>query len=357
MKEYKYTEVKRIINGKKYNVIIPEKHSTIDALLYEVKDLNAWDQWANISNYHTLCMVLRKGEKRWENLYNGSSSYFELNGINMKNKGIYHVLVQLEKKEIRDRIIKKMNKKISIIIPTKNAYKQLKRLFNSLDPISDKIEVIVVDGCSTDGTINMAQSRDYVTFISVPYNYTVGKSRNIGIKKAKYDIKVLLDADTKITPMWYNELLSSMGKFDIVAGWSPSPDNKHLPRVSVEVKGQDITYPQCNIAYKSSVFDNVGLLAENMKCAEDCEFNYRCILHGYVISYNPLMKAYHYQRSTAIGRIKKAIKNGYGRYELNKIHPELKHLHQHGLKIQSIVRLFFGACGYIKGSMGVIKNE
>ena len=49
---------------------------------------------------------------------------------------------------------------------------------------------------------------------------------------------------------------------------------------------------------------------------------------------------------------RKAIKNGYGRYELNKIHPELKHKHQHGLSIHALLRLCFGAYGYIKAILG-----
>lgn len=247
------------------------------------------------------------------------------------------------------------DKKISIIIPTKNAYKELKRLLNSLDAISDKIEVIVVDACSLDGTIDLVLPKIYVTFISVPRYYTVGKARNIGIKIATYDIKVFLDADTEITPTWYKALLTSMKNFDVVAGWSLSQNGKNLPRVPVIVNGQDITYPQCNIAYKSSVFDAVGLLNDNMTCAEDCEFNYRCILKGYTICYNPLMKVIHYERSNVIGWIKQMYGRGYGRYELNNLHPELKHRHEHGLKLKNIIQLIIGVCGYLKGSMGVIK--
>ena len=248
-----------------------------------------------------------------------------------------------------------MNKKVSVIIPTKDAYRELKRLLKSLDCISDKIEVIVLDDYSSDDTINLVQSRGYTTYVSVPKYYTVGKARNLGIKIAKYNIIAMLDADTEISPSWYNAILTSMESFDIVAGYSPSSKGNDLSRVSVYVDGQDITYPQCNIAYKKHVFDVVGYLREDMWCAEDCEFNYRCILKGYTICYNPLMKVIHYERSSVLGWIKQMVGRGYGRYELNKIHPELKHRHEHGLKLKRIIQLFFGACGYLKGSMGVIK--
>jgi len=64
--------------------------------------------------------------------------------------------------------------------------------------------------------------------------------------------------------------------------------------------------------------------------------------------YNPKMKAYHYERSTKIGWIQKAIKNGYGRFELEKFHPDIKHKHEHGVGVNSLLRLGFGFIGYLK---------
>lgn len=107
MKEYKYKESKRKINGIKHDVIIPEKHSTIQALILETKDLNAWDDYANITRWHTLCMVLKKDEKEWETIYDGSTRGFNINDKSLGGSGIFPALLQLEKKFIREREYKK----------------------------------------------------------------------------------------------------------------------------------------------------------------------------------------------------------------------------------------------------------
>jgi len=237
--------------------------------------------------------------------------------------------------------------KVSVVVTTKNAEDDLERLLGSLDKFSKEIEVIVVDSLSTDNTVDVAKSRPYVKLISK--QCTAGGGRNIGVKNANNDVIAMLDADTEVTDSWLPELVSTMKYSDIVAGYAPDPAGKHLSRVPIVINGQDITYPQCNIAYKKQVFDDVGLLREDMTYAEDCEFNYRCTKKGYKITYNPKMLAYHYERPTKKQWISKAVKNGYGRFELEKFIPEIKNKHEHGFKIQNIIRLGFGFVGYVMG--------
>lgn len=107
MKEYKFKEEIKIVNNQKHEVIIPEKHSTIDALILKTINLNAWDDWANIPNWHTLCKVLKKGEKDWETLYDGSTRGFKINDIIVRSLGIYNVLYLLENRKVRNNIFKK----------------------------------------------------------------------------------------------------------------------------------------------------------------------------------------------------------------------------------------------------------
>ena len=107
MKEYNYKEKKRIVKNKKYNAIIPDEHSTISALIFETKDLNAWDDYANITNYHTLCMIQKKGKREWEVLYDGATREFKLNGVHLGCAGIFSVLYQLETQKVRHDLHRK----------------------------------------------------------------------------------------------------------------------------------------------------------------------------------------------------------------------------------------------------------
>ena len=240
--------------------------------------------------------------------------------------------------------------KISIIITTKNEEFNISRLLKSMPISKNEIEVIIVDAGSTDKTCEIAKSYDFVKLISAPSSLR-GGGRNIGIKKASGDVIVFLDADTEISDTWYKELTTSMKQYDIVAGYSPDPEGRHLPRVPIYVNGQDITYPTCNIAYKREIFEKVGYFREEMITAEDIELNYRCVQAGYIIFYNPKMMVNHYQRTTRLGFAKQAFWNGYGRRQLNRIHPELKHMHQHGAGLKNLVRLGIGFLGLNLGRL------
>jgi hypothetical protein len=107
MKEYIYKEKIVTINKVKQKVIFPENHSGIDALFYKVVDLNAWDDWANITNWHTLCMILEKDKKKWKTIFNGSTRDFRINGLSIGNSGIFTILFQLEDEKIRNNFLKK----------------------------------------------------------------------------------------------------------------------------------------------------------------------------------------------------------------------------------------------------------
>ena len=240
--------------------------------------------------------------------------------------------------------------KISIIITTKNEEFNLQRLFNSMKKIKDKVEIIIVDAGSTDKTIDVAKKFGVKKIYSAP-NSLRGEGRNVGLRKTKAEVIVFLDADTELTDQWYDELITSIKEFDIVAGYSPDPNGKTLPRVPVYMNGQDITYPTCNIAYRKKVLDKVGFFRDDMVTAEDIELNYRCVKAGYSLFYNPKMIVYHYQRSTKKGFAKQAFWNGYGRKQLNRIHPDLKKSHQHGLGIRNAFRLGFGFIGYAIGRL------
>ncbi len=87
---------------------------------------------------------------------------------------------------------------ISIVIPTYNASKFIPNL---LDPIFkqavDDMEVILVDDCSTDNTLELA--REYpVRIIEMEQNAGPAKARNRGVREAKGDIIFFLDSDVMV---------------------------------------------------------------------------------------------------------------------------------------------------------------
>lgn len=88
--------------------------------------------------------------------------------------------------------------KYSIIIPHYNAPELLMRCLKSI-PISEEIQVIVVDDCSpqADKYISMYPelSRPYLEFYSTGTNGGGGKARNVGLTHAKGEWVLFADSD------------------------------------------------------------------------------------------------------------------------------------------------------------------
>lgn len=251
--------------------------------------------------------------------------------------------------------------KISVIVPTLNSELDIKRLLESIvNTGADKdMELIVVDASSQDRTLSIVKQYKFPKIIQAGL-CSRGKARNEGVMNSSCEIIAIIDSDTELLSGWIDAILNSLKthNHDIVSGYSPNPNGNNLPRVPIFVDGQDITWPFCNIAFKRSVFDDVGLFYESYtKVPDDCDFNFRCIKKGYIISYNPRMKLYHHERNTFIKFCKQSYWNGYFRKGLKELYPELKLSKMHNIRFKNIFRLAFGAIGYVTGDFRTKKGE
>jgi len=241
---------------------------------------------------------------------------------------------------------------VSIVVAAYNERGNLEDLIPSFMKygIPEKAEIIVVDS-GNDGTSEYFVDKPFIKYIRSEKRLFPGEARNLGIKNATGDGIAFLDADTIVLEGWFEELMKSAQQHDIVAGASPSlPGQKQrLPRVSIMIDGQDITWPTCNIFYKKKVLDAAGIFQVGMPSGEDIEINYRCVKAGFKIAYNPQMKVYHKHRSTWRGFIKQSYRDGYVRAQLESLIPETRGKHQFGkVTFRNTIRLFFGALGYFR---------
>src|SRR5437762_986928 len=68
-------------------------------------------------------------------------------------------------------------------------------------------ETIIVDGGSTDGTLEALQEATDVTVISEP-GANISRGRNVAIAAAAHDVIAATDADCTLAPDWLERLLA-----------------------------------------------------------------------------------------------------------------------------------------------------
>lgn len=116
---------------------------------------------------------------------------------------------------------------LSVIIPTLNAVTTLPR---TLAALGDRIEIIVVDGGSTDGTPDLATAHGARVLTSARGR---GTQFAAGIAAAGHPWLLLLHADTVLSPHWRTALLvnaTNAGYFRFVLD-SPDPRARRLERM------------------------------------------------------------------------------------------------------------------------------
>jgi glycosyltransferase involved in cell wall biosynthesis len=88
---------------------------------------------------------------------------------------------------------------ISFVIPTLNELKTIEQTLASLSQFSGEHEIVVSDGNSHDGTIELCRSyADEVIVYDEPARQTIAMARNLGAAAAKGDYLVFVDADVVI---------------------------------------------------------------------------------------------------------------------------------------------------------------
>ncbi len=252
--------------------------------------------------------------------------------------------------------------RISVVTLTRDSENYISDLLDSLTHQSvEPYEVLVIDCNSKDRTPEIvkkyAEKYPYIRFYNIPG--TRGYSRNAGAKLAKGDVIAFIDSDAIANALWIEELQKSFREgADVVAGrevrlgyagWSG------LKRVGIYHKGQDISYPSVNLAYRRELFEKIDGFDPWFKEAEEIDLNYRAVEAGAKIVYNPDAIVYHRARETFKGFFKQAFWYGFGRKELTLRHGSLWSEYDFidmlkigkNESIWKIIRLFVAFLGYM----------
>ncbi len=104
---------------------------------------------------------------------------------------------------------------ISIIIPTFQEEKYVGSILAELNKLKPQVEVIVVDGGSSDKTVRIAKR--YINKAFQIHERGISKAKNYGAKKACSDILLFLDADAHPDADFVSKVLRTFNHSDAVA--------------------------------------------------------------------------------------------------------------------------------------------
>lgn len=106
---------------------------------------------------------------------------------------------------------------ISLVIPTYNEEKSIERCLLSLESQTiprNNYEIIVVDGQSTDNTVEIAKK--YADKVIHQKSKGVGGARNDGVAVAKHDLIATSDADCTMPEDWLEKIVQAFEAKDVV---------------------------------------------------------------------------------------------------------------------------------------------
>ena len=216
-----------------------------------------------------------------------------------------------------------MNKmRISVVIPTYNRYKSLRRCLDSLFNQSyqkDNYEIIVVDDGSTDGTKEMIDS--IKTDLKLKYLYQENKgpaaARNLGVKHANGDIIAFIDDDCTADYYWIENIVKFFEDYlNAVACGSHYNEAFILPIKSKKDSRENAIrefyldniehMPQIgNFAVRKQIFRKVGGFDESLVTGEDMDFLIRLLKRNYHVYINDSLKVTHYSSGRLLDIFKK----------------------------------------------------
>ena len=155
------------------------------------------------------------------------------------------------------------NPLVSVVVTLYNYEKYIKDCLLSIKKQDyDNIEIIVVDDCSKDESVNVANSVDDVKVIALTENKGYSFCKNVGIKSSKGEVIVLLDADDMLTKKSVSHRLSSLLLNDV----------EFVYGNAIAVYG-DISLKKC-YKLKNLPYQNVKLYAKKKPSIEMCNTLY-----------------------------------------------------------------------------------
>jgi succinoglycan biosynthesis protein ExoA len=238
---------------------------------------------------------------------------------------------------------------ITVIVPVRNEERFIAGTLGQLmgqDYPSDRFEVLVVDGRSTDATRavvgELLADHPNLRLLDNPGRLS-SAARNIGVRQARGELIVVVDGHCQLPgPSYLRNLADAFARSGADCLGRPQPLDVtgatslqraiaearssrlgHHPASFIYSSEESFVPPQSvAIAYRRSVFDTVGYFDERYDACEDVEFNHRVDRAGLRCFFTPRITVHYHPRASLRGLLRQMIRYGRGRVRLFRKHPE-----------------------------------
>ena len=193
---------------------------------------------------------------------------------------------------------------VSFIVPVRNDANRLERCLRSIQAnrfSGTRIEVVVIDNGSTDGSAEVARKLGALVIGSD--GASVAELRNIGAARSAGEILAFVDADHEISAAWVRAAADTLRASDVAAAGAlcHAPiDGTWVQRTYGLLRGmphgtRDVEWlGSGNLAIRRTVFQAVGGFDTALTTCEDVDLCNRIRAAGFRIVSNADMKNIHY---------------------------------------------------------------
>lgn len=248
-----------------------------------------------------------------------------------------------------------MNPKVSIIIPCRNEERYIRKNIESIleQDYTGEIEVIIVDGMSTDETRNLVSEFEdtRVKLIDNKAQFTP-HALNLGVKNATGDIFIILGGHAFLTPEFVRLNVKILLEDNSVGCAGGQILNIHENKSSEFIsKAMSSPFGVGNAtfrtggkpgyvdtvafgAYWKRIHDEIGGFDEDLVRNQDDEYNYKVSKAGYKIYFDPSIISNYYVRGSYSKLYRQYYQYGYWKVYVNKKHKTIT-------TIRQMIPLFF----------------
>jgi len=222
---------------------------------------------------------------------------------------------------------------VSIIVPVRNGESTIEPLLESLQKLDydkNKLEVIVVDGNSTDRTRDVAKK--YPVKLIIEEKDGLNTARNAGINNSNGEVIAFTDCDCIVSSDWIRKIVENFKdpRVSCVGGSakgrdndfvSQYADNSIVPLMPFFEKREELNmikpflhHPAgCNMAFRRKAFKEVGCFDESIQYGfDDVEIVERVCKAGHKMVLDPNVLVWHKHRSTLKEFLKQNFNYGRG---------------------------------------------